>query len=75
MNIPYCRRRSLTKINLIKPLTFKQGREQEEDQREIACIAQLVRVCPLMQEVPGSIPSVFCSTNLVQFTRFIVTCS
>ena len=40
-----------------------QEREQEEDQKEVACIAQLVRVGPLMQEVPGSIPSVFCSAK------------
>ena len=59
----------------MKSLTIRQGRGQEEDQREVACIAQLVRVRPLMQEVPGSIPSVLCSTKFMQFTRFIVTCS
>ena len=42
-----------------------QEREQEEDQREVACIAQLVRIGPLMQEVPGSIPSVLCSTKIM----------
>ena len=38
---------------------------QEEDQREVACTAQLVRVDPLMQEVPGSIPSVLGSTKFM----------
>ena len=42
-----------------------QEREQEEDQREVACTAQLVRVDPLMQEIPGSIPSVLCSTKFM----------
>ena len=71
----YSKNPSFMKQLLKKTPTIRQGGGQEEDQREVACIAQLVRVGPLIQEVPGSSPSVPCSTKSMYFTRFIVTCS
>ena len=74
MNMCYCSKESFFNEAIMEehPYYYTRG-EQEEDQREVACIAQLVRAGPLMQEVPGSSPSVPCSTKSMYFTRFIVT--